>query len=118
NRGRPRILSLVDGGDEDLSRSAGDGWLLRNGFTVVALGWQWDAAGPNALHLYAPVAKDHGQTITGFLRGDVMLPAKVGEIPLGHLILGNIGGSEYPVAQPEDARNTLTVRDTREGKRT
>ncbi len=117
NRGRPRIVSLVDGGDEDLSKSAGDGWLLRNGFTVVALGWQWDAAGTNALHLYVPIAKDHGKTITGLLRGDVMLPGKADEIPLGHLILGNIGGAEYPVAQPDDLRNMLTVRDTREGKR-
>ena len=118
NRGRSRILSLVDGGDEDLAHSAGDAWLLRNGFTVVALGWQWDAVGPNALRLYAPIAKVHGKTITGLLRGDIMLPAKTDEIPLGHYMTGIIGGSEYPVAQPDDPRNTLTVRDTREGKRT
>ncbi len=114
----PRILSLVDGGDEDLAHNAGDGWLLRNGFTVVALGWQWDAVGPDALRLYAPVAKDHGKTITGLLRGDIMLPAKADEIPLGHVIRDVIGGSEYAVAQPDDPRNTLTVRDSREGKRT
>jgi hypothetical protein len=118
NRGQSRILSLVDGGDEDLAHSAGDAWLLRNGFTVVALGWQWDAAGRNALRLYAPVAKDHGKTITGLLRGDIMLPARADEIPLGHVMVGNIGGSEYPVAQPDDPRNTLTVRDSREGKST
>jgi hypothetical protein len=118
NRGNPRILSIVDGGDEDLAHSAGDAWLLRNGFTVVALGWQWDAAGAGALRLYAPIAKDHGKTITGLLRGDIMLPAKAGEIPLGHVMPGSIGGSEYAVAQPDDPRNTLTVRDSREGKRT
>jgi hypothetical protein len=118
NRGHSRILSLVDGGDEDLAHSAGDAWMLRNGFTVVALGWQWDAAGPGALRLYAPVAKDHGKTITGLLRGDIMLPAKADEIPLGHVMVGAIGGSEYPVAQPDDPRNTLTVRDSREGRRT
>ena len=49
NRGRGRILSLVDGGDWDLAADAGDAWLLRNGFTIVSLGWQWDAAGPGAL---------------------------------------------------------------------
>ncbi len=118
NRGHSRILSLVDSGDEDLAHSAGDAWLLRNGFTVVALGWQWDAAGPDALRLYAPIARDHGRTITGLLRGDVMLPAKADEISLGHIMVGSIGGSEYPVAQPDDPRNTLTVRDTREGRRT
>lgn len=117
NRGNPRILSLVDGGEEELAHRAGDGWLLRNGFTVVSLGWQWDAAGANSLRLYAPIARDHGKTITGLIRGDFMLAAKADEIPLGHLILGNIGGTEYPVAQPDDPRNTLTVRDFREGKR-
>jgi hypothetical protein len=118
NRGHARILSLVDGGDEDLAHSAGDAWLLRNGFTVVALGWQWDAVGNGALRLYAPIAKDHGKNITGLLRGDITLPAKADEIPLGHVMPGSIGGSEYPVARPDDPRNMLTVRDSREGKRT
>ncbi|HMI50207.1 MAG TPA: alpha/beta hydrolase domain-containing protein [Candidatus Saccharimonadales bacterium] len=118
NRGHSRILSLVDGGDEDLAHSAGDGWLLRNGFTVVALGWQWDAVGADALRLYAPIARENGKTITGLLRGDFMLAAKADEVPLGHLMPGSIGGSEYAVADATDARNTLTVRDTREGKRT
>ena len=117
NRGHSRILSLVDGGDEDLSHSAGDAWLLRNRFTVAALGWQWDATGPNTLRLYAPIAKDRGKTITGLLRGDIMLAAAADEISLGHVMPGSIGGTEYPVASPDDPRNTLTVRDAREGKR-
>src|SRR5579872_5303849 len=41
NRGRSRIVSLVDGGDWNVARDAGDGWLMRNGFTFVSLGWQW-----------------------------------------------------------------------------
>jgi len=45
NRGRPRITGLVEGGNWDISADAGDAWLLRRGFTVVSLGWQWDAAG-------------------------------------------------------------------------
>ncbi len=98
NRGNARILALVDGGDEDLAHDAGDGWLLRNGFTVVALGWQWDATGPNALRFFAPVAKENGKTITGLLRGDVMLAEALPEIPLGHFTDPGIGGNEYPVA--------------------
>ena len=117
NRGRARIVGLVDGGDSDLANDAGDAWLLRSGFTIVSLGWQWDAAGPDALRFIAPVAKEHGKTITGLLRGDLM-PSKVAsEIPLGHLTLGNIGGTEYPVAVRDDRRNVLTVRDSREGQR-
>lgn len=113
NRGRARIIALVDGGSWDLASDAGDGWLLRNGYTIASLGWQWDSAGENALRLYAPIAKENGKTITGLLRGDVMLAKVLDEIPLGHLILGEIGGNEYPVAAPDDPRDTLTVRDSR-----
>jgi hypothetical protein len=118
NRGRGRILGLVDGGDWDLAADAGDAWLLRSGFTIVSLGWQWDAAGTDALRFFAPIAKENGKTITGLLRGDLMPSKVMPEIPLGHLILGNIGGTEYAVAAPEDPRNVLTVRDSREGQRT
>jgi len=118
NRGRGRILALVDGGDLDLASDAGDAWLLRNGFTIVSLGWQWDADGPDALRFFAPVAKQNGETITGLLRGDLMPSKVMPEIPLGHLILGNIGGIEYPVAAADDPRNVLTVRDSRDSPRT
>ena len=118
NRGRSRIVGLVDGGDWGLANDAGDAWLLRNGFTVASLGWQWDANGQDALRFYAPVAKENGKAITGLLRGDFM-PAKVmDDVPLGHLILGDIGGTEYPVAAPDDSRNVLTVRASRNSPRT
>lgn len=118
NRGHPAIIRLVDGGDRDLSKSAGDAWLLRNGYTIVSLGWQWDAAGPGALRLYAPVASQpDGAPITGLLRGDLMLSQPRADIPLGHFMLGKIGGSEYPVAIPGDPRNILTVRDSRDTPR-
>jgi hypothetical protein len=112
NRGRPRIVGLVDGGDWNAMTNAGDGWLLRNGYTFAALGWQWDAVGESSLRLYAPVAKDHGQAISGLLRGDVMLSKGMDELPLGHLTVDAIGGSEYPAAAPDDPRNTLTVRSS------
>jgi hypothetical protein len=118
NRGNARILSLVDGGDQDLAHDAGDAWLLRNGFTVVSLGWQWDATGPSALRFFAPIAQEKGKTITGLLRGDLMLSKEMTEIPLGHFTDGGIGGSEYPVAAPDDARNVLTVRSSRTAQRT
>jgi Alpha/beta hydrolase domain len=118
NRGRGRILALVDGGDWDLANDPGDAWLLRKGFTIVSLGWQWDADGPDALRLSAPAAKENGKTITGLLRGDLMPSKVMPGIPLGHLILGNIGGIEYPVAAPDDPRNVLTVRNSRDAQRT
>ncbi len=118
NRGKSRIISLVDGGDWNLSHDAGDAWLLRSGFTIVALGWQWDATGPDVLHLYAPIAKENGKPITGLVRGDLMPAKSLDEIPLGHLITGNIGGTEYAVCAPTDPRNVLTVRRSRDASRT
>jgi Alpha/beta hydrolase domain len=118
NRGRGRIVGLIDGGDWDAAQDAGDGWLLRNGYSVVSLGWQWDASGDNALRVYAPIARENGKEIRGLLRGDLMPSNVMDEIPLGHVILGNIGGSEYPVADAGDPRNELTVRDAPEAKRT
>lgn len=117
NRGHAGILRLVDGGDEDLAHDAGDAWLLRQGFTIASVGWQADAHGNGALGFEAPVAKEEGKTITGLVRGDLMPSRVMEEIPLGHLIVGSIGGSEYAVAAPEDARNVLTVRTSREAKR-
>jgi Alpha/beta hydrolase domain len=118
NRGHSRIIALVDGGDWNLLHSAGDAWLLRNGYSIAALGWQWDAADDDALRLYAPIAKQHGQTIYGLLRGDLMPSKIMDDIPLGHLITGNIGGTEYPVAKPDDPRNVLTVRNSGDAPRT
>jgi len=117
NRGHSRIVVLVDGGDWSADKDAGDGWLLRNGFTIVSLGWQWDAVGDDALRLNAPIAKENGQTITGLLRGDIMPSHEMPEIPLGHMITGYIGGTEYPVASTDDPHNVLTVRDSREATR-
>ncbi len=118
NRGHSRIAALVDGGDWDVSRDAGDAWLLRKGFTIVSLGWQWDAAGSDALRFFAPLAKENGKTIAGLLRGDLMPSKAMAEIPLGHLITGQIGGTEYPVAAPDDPRNVLTVRTAPDAPRT
>jgi hypothetical protein len=117
NRGRSRIISLIDGGDADLERDAGDAWLLRNGFTIVSVGWQWDAPGLDVLKLFGPIAKEGGHQITGTLRGDLMLSQDADEISLGHMLAGSIGGTEYPVANPDDPRNVLTVRDAPDAKR-
>src|ERR1700761_7864516 len=57
NRGGMGLLSLVDGGSWQLTNGAdlGDGWLLRQGFTFAALGWQWDVVSDTGLRLHAPV---------------------------------------------------------------
>jgi Alpha/beta hydrolase domain len=118
NRGRPHIIALVDGGDEELRGDVGDAWLLRKGYTIVSVGWQWDAPGPDDLRLDAPIAREGDRPISGLLRGDFMLAQEADGVPLGHLLRGRVGGTEYPVANPDDPRNVLTVRDSRDAKRT
>jgi hypothetical protein len=46
----------------------GDGFLMRQGYTLVSIGWQFDVPkGKNLIGFDAPVATDHGQPITGWV---------------------------------------------------
>ena len=122
NRGGMGLVRIVDGGwsvaNPTRASDLGDAWLFRQGYTMAALGWQWDVAElPRLLRLYAPVAHDGSKPITGLLRDDFTPTAKASDWPLGHVIVGHIGGTEYPAANADDTRNVLTVRDTPDGQR-
>ena len=123
NRGAVRMLSVVQGAavSEHPSTPAdfGDGWLMRQGYTLAWVGWQWDAQPvPGFFRLQAPVAYGpDGRHLEGLLRDDFSLAAARPVVPLGHLINGVVGGREYPVSDSGDPRNRLTVRDTPEGPR-
>lgn len=68
---------------------------MRRGTTLIWLGWQWDVANlPGQMRLYAPVAKGaDGQRITGLVRSDFIVDQATREHPLGHMIVGHIGGT-------------------------
>ena len=55
--------------------------------------------------------------ITGLVRADFMVNEKMEQHPLGHLIGGNIGGTEYYAWHGDDPANVLTVRDAPMAKR-
>ncbi|HUQ45384.1 MAG TPA: alpha/beta hydrolase domain-containing protein [Gemmatimonadaceae bacterium] len=103
--GAQRTLAPTD------SAYYGDAFLLRQGYTVVMLGWQWDILpGANALHFHPPVAGDTAHPITGLVRSDITIEAPTYSIPLGH----RVGASQalgYAVSDPSDSANVLTVRD-------
>ena len=89
----------------------GDGFLFRRGHTVVLLGWQWDILpGGTGLHFNAPVAGDAARPITGLVRSDITIDAPTRSMPLGHRV-GTAQALGYPVADPADSANSLTVRD-------
>jgi hypothetical protein len=120
NRGGRGILRLVDGGNaSDSNGEVGDGFLLREGYTVAWIGWQFDLAEEGEkVRLTSPVAHDAGgKAIHGLVRSDFTLSQKTDDMPLGHIMLGPGGGKGYPVDDPGNANNVLTVRDTPTGVR-
>jgi len=116
NRGGRGILRLVDGGSSsEANGEIGDGFLLREGYTIAWLGWQFDLAEEGEkVRLSAPIAHDaRGKEIRGLVRSDFTLAQKRDDMPLGHIMLGPGGGKSYPVDDPDPGslKNILSVRD-------
>src|SRR5438105_10390958 len=71
----------------------GDGFLMRRGWSVASIGWQWDVPrGPALLGLAAPTATDPGGMP---LAGQVLSEFQVSE-PEPHHILSHRGHAPYP----------------------
>ena len=73
NRGNKQLLRSFSrgGGSADPTSEAdfGDAYLLNQGYTLVAVGWQFDVGkGRGLVGLNAPIATDHGKPITGWVR--------------------------------------------------
>jgi hypothetical protein len=64
-----------------------------------------------ASHRDAATGAASSKAITGLVRADFTVNERQEEHPLGHMISGNIGGTEYAAADPEHPANVLTVRD-------
>jgi len=102
-----RTASVLDPKtDADL----GDAFLMDQGFTLLWVGWQFDVATnrEGLLHTYVPKARG----IQGLVRADFEPREKVFEASLV-----DRGNAEYPVVDPKDAANVMTVRDSVEGVR-
>ena len=117
NRGGRGILRIVDGGAG--ADEIGDGFLLRKGYVIAWLGWEYDLDKTGErLRLNAPIAHNaDGSSIRGLVRSDYTPAKQQDEMPAGHFLLGPAGGDSYPADDPLSERNSLTVRDTPEGAR-
>ena len=80
----------------------GDAFLLRKGFTLAWLGWQWDVPErEGVLRLYPARARG----LEGLVRADHVFDRRERVFALG-----DRSHTAYPVADPADGRNRLTVR--------
>jgi alpha/beta hydrolase family protein len=117
NRGEKALLPLLQGAmrtsDPSKESEFGDGFFLKKGYTLAWIGWQWDVRdGADFMRSYAPIAhQSDGASIHGLVRADWTLAERRDEWPLAHVIVGSIGGTGYPVSDPSDPANVLTMRD-------
>jgi hypothetical protein len=111
NRGGKAMLATFQkaAGSPDPTTDAeiGDGALMRQGFTLLWMGWQWDVpVRPGVMRMEMPIATDGGRPITGLVRGNFILNERAATAPLAdrhHLA--------YPVVDPASAEHVMTVRD-------
>ena len=92
----------------------GDGLVMRQGLTVVWVGWQWDVPrGEGTLRLRVPIARHaDGDAIAGRVRSDIVIDAPRTVIPLGHR-----DHYAYRAADFDHPSNVLTVRNDRDAPR-
>lgn len=117
NRGRKGILSYFNRGtsslDPQTEADMGDGFLMRNGFTLLWLGWQFDPPVQEGLvRLYAPIATDNGTPIEGLVRSEVVVRESVFDASLS-----DRNHIAYEVTDPDDPANVMPVRDSADGPR-
>src|SRR3954471_3270938 len=117
NRGGKGMLGFFNhaSGSADPATPAemGDGFLMRQGFTLLWVGWQFDVpARPGLVRVYVPTPTDNGRPIRGVVRSDFVPTEK----EFDHS-LSDRNHVAYLVADPNDPNNTLTVRDSVEGPR-
>jgi len=100
NRGASVALRLFNGATIGSSADeAGDGFLFQHGFTLVQVGWEFDATREGAVRIDVPVASG----VTGFARA-TFIPTSASNQAVSDLV-------GYSPADPSSASNTLKIRE-------
>ena len=115
NRGNLTALAMFNGalrrtdGNPDID--TGNGFLMRMGFSVLAVGIQWDPPeSPERMRAWLPEALQDGQRMAG--------PSSVQWWPnrvLPHQLLSDAGHKPYPTADVNDPNAVLTLREHQDG---
>ena len=111
NRGGKGMLGYFNNAagsrDPQTAEEMGDGFLLENGFSLLWLGWQFDVpVRDGQMRLHTPVATDDGTPLTGLVRSEVIVNQRAYDRSLA-----DRSHIAYPVADPDDPANVMTVRD-------
>ena len=112
NRGRSLLPGALNRTPAEYSLTdplhEGDGFLFRHGFSVASVAWQWNTPDlPTMLRFQAPEALgSDGRSLCGDAITDLRPSERVASMPIEHL-----GQPGYPVAQQEEGRARLYVRD-------
>ena len=102
NRGRDRSLNLLNSSDSDQLSNPGNGFLMKQGYTIAWCGWQHDV--PNNKHLmklYGPTADVSGKIAITIQTNAMSYVEQLSE--RGH--------EPYPTTDTSDHNATLTVRE-------
>lgn len=103
NRAATRALDPKDEAD------FGDALLMRQGLTLIWVGWQWDVPRQNELlRINVPVASKNGAPIRGLVRADWVVDQPTSRVPLAHR-----DHIAYPPIEPQSPLHRLTARDGR-----
>ena len=101
NRGAGVVLPQFDGPPGKTPESeAGDGFLLDRGYTIVMVGWEFDARREGALKIDLPGAMG----VTGLVSGTFIVDSRSDKATVADLV-------GYTPSDPASAQNTLRVRE-------
>jgi hypothetical protein len=112
NRGNKRCLQFFNdapgSNDPRTKAHAGNGFLMRRGYTIAWLGWQGDLLpGDHRLLLDVPMARDGAKPITGPVRVEFIAESKgIKTFPLS----GKVSTRSYPAVSLDTSEARLTRR--------
>src|SRR5205814_1569599 len=109
NRGNKMVLNGFNRGgspDPATENDLGDRFLMRFGYTIVWVGWEFDVGGrQSAMRIHVPIATDHGTPITGVVQAAFTPNSATKETTVTDLAF-------YDAVDPGGAESQLTVRSS------
>ena len=118
NRGNKTALRAFNdapaGNDPQTLASAGNGFLMRQGFTIVWSGWQGDlVAGDGLLTVDLPEALEDGKSLRDTVRQEFIAEQETLSMPLS----GAPNIHSYPALDLDTAHATMTLREREQDPR-